>query len=89
MDQFAQYYRSIDSSMMHGSDSDSLQWIFLLGFVVLAGLIIGSTIYITRKIAASSTASQENNLIDVARERFVKGEITKDELADIKKELAQ
>lgn len=90
LNNFSQYYRNEGMPIMHSRNDDGLGWIFLVGFVVIA-LIVGAALYITYKAATKTTASQENPSqipINIAKERYAKGEITKEQFAEIKKDLA-
>lgn len=91
LNQLAQYYRTQGGPMMDYGHDDGIGWIFLVGFVVIA-LIVGAALFITYKAATKTTAIQENPAQDplaIAKERLAKGEITKEEFADIKKALAE
>lgn len=89
--QLAQYYRQ---PMMH-SEYDWLGAIFM--FVAL-GLLVGAVIWAVRYATNGNTTHHDahtpaepapRNPLDIAKERYAKGEITKEELADIRKELAK
>lgn len=88
LNQFAQYYQrgyQVMDGPMHTEDN---HWFTLVGFVVFVA-IVGVALLVVYKIATKTTAaSQGKDPIDIAKERYAKGEITKEELADIKKELA-
>ncbi|HRK40981.1 MAG TPA: SHOCT domain-containing protein [Candidatus Saccharibacteria bacterium] len=62
---------------------------FSLLFLVL---IVLGIVLLVKAISDKPKPPVEGNLrdpLDIARERYAKGEITKDELADIKKELGK
>jgi putative membrane protein len=64
-------------------------WLGFLMMLLIWGAIIGVAIYLIRTLAnRSNTNSAHRDPLDIARERYAKGEITKEELADIKKELS-
>lgn len=76
-----------DRSMMgYGND---MSWAGALLMLLIWAVIIGTIIYIVRILAQHSRGpgSGYRDPLDIARERFAKGEITKEELAVIKKEL--
>ena len=80
-----QYGHGYDSGpMMDGSYG-------LLGFLLMLlvwGSIIWLVIYVVRAFTEhGKSSSGHRDPLDIARERYAKGEITKVELADIKKEL--
>lgn len=81
-----QYGHGYDGSpMMDGSYG-------LLGFLLMLlvwGSIIWLVVYVVRAFTqhGKTTGSGYRDPLDIARERYAKGEITKTELADIKKEL--
>lgn len=85
LEQFAQYYRAMPMDRtMRGNDSD---WIVLVIFGFFA-LLVAIGLLVVYKLFSNKAASQNKLPIDIARERYAKGEITKEELADIKKELS-
>lgn len=76
-----------DRSMM--GYGDDMSWIGALFMVLIWALLIGAIVYAVRMFAQHSrgTSIGHRDPLDIARERFAKGEITKEELAVIKKEL--
>jgi len=86
LQQFAQYYRG--DFPMERMQADDNHWFTLVSFVVFVA-IVGTALLVVYKIASKTTAaSQGKDPLEIAKERYAKGEISKDELADIKKELA-
>jgi len=83
-EQFAQYYRTMPMEHMRGDDN---AWYGLVAFGMFA-LLVAIALLIAYKILTNRAASQIKDPLDIAKERYAKGEITKDELADIKKELS-
>ncbi len=84
--QGSQYYRG-DFPMEHVRVDDN-HWFTLVSFVVFIA-IVSATLLVVYKIATKNTAASQGKApIDIAKERYAKGEINKEELADIKKELA-
>jgi len=90
LQQVAQYYRGDNAyyPMNHMVDgADENRWLALVCFGVFVSLV-GVALYVVYKIANQSTAaSQGKDPLDIAKERYAKGEISKEDLADIKKEL--
>ena len=84
--QFAEYYRGgYPVEHMH---ADENRWVALVGFIVIVA-IVGAALLIVYKIATKTAAAgQGNDPIAIAKERYAKGEITKEEFGEIKKELA-
>ena len=58
--------------------------LFGLVFLVLLALV---TVYVVRALTRNQAATQTREPLDIAKERYAKGEITKEELSEIKKEL--
>lgn len=83
--QLAQYYRDYNGPMMHDfSRSDN--WMgAILGLVFLI-VLVSLVIYIVKVLATHNQTTQRDPL-EIAKERFAKGEISKEEFAEIKKEL--
>lgn len=86
--QFAQYTtRHFNGPMMdnwNGEDSWVHAAMGFLFFIVLVGLAV----YLIRTVANHHTNdSVTRDPIEIAKERFAKGEISKEEFTDIKKEL--
>lgn len=86
LSQFAQYHRG--GYPMEHMYTDDNQWFALAGFVVFV-TICGVALFMVYKIATKNSAAiQGKDPIDIAKERYAKGEISKEELAEIKKELS-
>ena len=80
---FSQYYTN---HPMYDRMNDGDSWlgpIMMLLFIV----IVTVAIILVIKSTNSNPADSDKKPIDIAKERFAKGEITKDQLAEIKKEL--
>jgi putative membrane protein len=85
---FAQYARHLNGPMMDGYDRQD-SWIHALFGLLVLLVIAGVAIYLIRTISEThrSASKEVRDPLDIAKERFAKGEISKEELADIKKEL--
>lgn len=76
------HYSDSYMSGMHGNEWVGLIWmILLLAFVLVAGLAAW------RFLTRNGSTSMGRDPLDIAKERYAKGEITKSELTEIKKEL--
>ena len=64
-------------------------WIHAILTLLIVLIIAGVAIYLIRAFAQNNANMQTEvrDPLDYARERYAKGEITKEELVDIKKEL--
>lgn len=75
--------RYYDYPMMDGGNS----LVGLLFMLLILGVIIWAAVYVARTMGQHMKTNGRQDPLDIARERYAKGEITKEELADIKKEL--
>jgi putative membrane protein len=63
-------------------------WIHALMGLLIVLIIAGVAVYLIRSLTQKHQIQTEvRDPLDIANERFAKGEITKDEFNDIKKEL--
>ena len=85
---FAQYMtRRIDGPMMDDWGRHD-EWINAVVGLIIVLIIAGVAIYLIRSLTQNNrTTTDVRDPLDIAKERYAKGEITKEELADIKKEL--
>lgn len=82
------YQRYPDEYYNHLMMDGSYSWVGMLIHVLVWAAIIAGAIYVIRMLVnRSNTSSPTRDPLDIARERYARGEITKDDLADIKKEL--
>ena len=83
---FAQYYRDY-GPMMDGRDHGS--WFHALFGLLFFVLLVLVAVYLIRASSSHNHAgpTSTHEPLDIARERYAKGEITKDEFSEIKKEL--
>lgn len=83
--QFAELYRY---PMMHDRGVDWLDGIFVLLFL---GLLMAVAVLIARALTRDGTthtpAPKATDALQIARERYAKGEISKDEFVEIRTEL--
>lgn len=70
--------------MMERTDDSWLHGLF--GLLMLALVVVG-VIWVVKTLAHHNTPISHEPL-DIAKERYAKGEITKEELTEIRKELA-
>jgi putative membrane protein len=61
-------------------------WMIIV-WVIIIGLIVWGVIALTRHAAHSSGSIERQSPLDIAKERYAKGEITKEEFERIKKDL--
>lgn len=59
-------------------------WLF---WIVIIGLIVWGAIALTRHSGVRSEPGTKQSPFDIAKERYARGEITKDEFERIKKDL--
>lgn len=62
-------------------------WVSAVFGILFFLLLVVMVIYVLRIISNRSSSPGRQAPLDIARERYAKGEITKEELAEIKKEL--
>ena len=61
-------------------------WMIIV-WVIILGLIVWGVIALTRYAAHNSGSVERRSALDIAKERYARGEITKDEYERIKKDL--
>ena len=61
-------------------------WMIIV-WIVIIGLIVWGVIALTRYATHSSGSSERRRPLDIAKERYAKGEITKEEFERMKKDL--
>jgi putative membrane protein len=62
-------------------------WMIIVWIIVI-GLIVWGVIALTRYASRGSNSGERRSPLDIARERYARGEITKEEFEHIKKDLA-
>jgi putative membrane protein len=55
--------------------------------LAIIGLIVWAVIVLTRRGASSSAGGEKRSAIDIARERYARGEITREEFERLKQDL--
>ena len=63
-------------------------WVWIVWIVVI-GLVIWGVIALVRRTSSTSNTSQKSNPLEIAKERYARGEITKEEFEQIKKDIIQ
>ena len=84
---FADYFYRNGPMMHAGRDS----WVGALFGLFFFLVVVGVVLYVIRLLAERDRRRSPSALrepLDIARERYAKGEISREELAEIKKELA-
>ena len=79
-------------NMMGGFFGGGISWtVIILGFIFFILIIIGIILLIVwlikRVIHSGTEGKTGNNALDILKERYAKGEITKDQYESIKKDL--
>jgi putative membrane protein len=89
-----------DSSMLGRKREDNMMWhwggwgvgMMVLGFVITIifwGAIIALVVWAVRRVAGHSSSSQGGHTpLDIAKERYARGEITKEQFEQIKRDLS-
>ena len=62
-------------------------WMMLI-WIVITGLIIWGIVALVRRGISISGTAHKRDPLDIAKERYAKGEISKEEFEQIKKDLA-
>lgn len=63
-------------------------WMMIVWVVIIA-LIVWGVVALVRRSTSMSEMPPKSNPLDIARERYAKGEITKEEFEDIRKNLSK
>ncbi len=63
-------------------------WMIIFWVVIIA-LIVWGVIALTKRMTSAADTTQKRDPLDTARERYAKGEISKEEFEQIKKDLSQ
>ncbi len=62
-------------------------WMMIFWVVIIA-LIVWGVIVLVKRGSSTSDTSQKHDPLDIAKERYAKGEISKEEFEQIKKDLS-
>jgi putative membrane protein len=62
-------------------------WMIIVWVLILA-LIVWGVIALVKRGSSTSDTSQKHDPLDIAKERYAKGEISKEEFEQIKKDLS-
>lgn len=68
-----------------------MAWWMLFGgviFVLFWVLVITLIVWVVRKIGQSSRTQPAHNALEIAKERYARGDITKEQFEQIKKDLS-
>lgn len=57
-------------------------------WVVVVGLIVWGVVALAKRGTSTSDTTQKRDPLDIAKERYAKGEISKEELEEIKENLS-
>ena len=61
-------------------------WMWIL-WIVIIGLVVWGIIALVKHSSSTSNISQKRDPLDIAKERYAKGEISKQEFEEIRKNL--
>ncbi len=62
-------------------------WMIIF-WVIIIGLLVWGGIALAKRANSASGATQKSDPLDMAKERYAKGEISKEEFEQIKKDLS-
>ncbi len=63
-------------------------WWMIIVWLVVIGLVVWGVVTLTRRRGPESGSGEKRSAMDIARERYAKGEISKEEFERIKKDLS-
>lgn len=85
---FAQIAHRFNGPVMEGVRDRQDTWVHPVLTLLIVLILAGVAVYLIKSLTQTkSDAPEVRDPLDYAKERFAKGEISKTELADIKKEL--
>lgn len=85
----AQMTRRFDGPIMENTGYHQDNWIHPILTLLIVLILAGVAVYLIKSVTQNNTTGSEEKRdpLDYAKERFAKGEISKEELTEIKKEL--
>ncbi len=86
---FAEIVRRFDGPVRESIGGRQEDWTHPMLTLLTVLIIAGVAVYLIKAVTQSKATNQEEKRdpLDFAKERFAKGEISKEELSEIKKEL--
>ena len=63
-------------------------WMGGVWMLVFWGAIIALIVWVVKKVTNRDDSTKKQNPLDIARERYAKGEISKDEFEQLKKDIS-
>ena len=86
---FAQIAHRFNGPVLEQAGRNQDDWMHPLFGLLVVLVLAGVAVYLIKSVTQNKTAgeAEKRDPIDYAKERFAKGEISKEELAEIKKEL--
>ena len=63
-------------------------WWMVIWMVIFWGGLIALIVWVVRKLTERSSPASKHDPLDVAKERYAKGEISREEFEQIKKDLS-
>ncbi len=74
--------------MMWWPFGSTMGWLMLVWMVLFWGAVIALIVWGVRRLTGCCGATSTRNPLDIAKERYAKGEISKEEFDRIKKDLS-
>ncbi len=77
-----------DSPVMFQHTEDT--WVTSLFRLLMLAIVVAGVVWVAKILVQRSTSSEDStatNPLDIAKERYAKGDITKEQLDEIRKEL--
>ena len=76
--------------MIHGWECGfgPFSWIGVVWMVLFWGAIIALIVWAVKRFTSGSDSNRKNDALDIARERYARGDISKEEFDQIRKSLS-